>query len=188
MKKIFFGLCLLISFYLTAFAEGEAINASIAKNIIAANSGFEREADPVFVKNALDSLDPAGLEKLRKIIKDDLAQNPRSLILPPESITAAWEAIGIVYNIDKRLGQLEYNRIAEGRLFDGSPGLFGTIQYKFRFKNGQILGEVLVTPGTILENCAGDVDSYNLVRIYIKEPAAARNLHNEVIMIESLRE
>ena len=184
MKKIIIALCLLISSYSLALAEDEPVTPSFAKSIIDANSGFGREADPAFVKNALDSLDLAGLEMLRKIIKDDLDRNPRTLILPPESGTAAWEALGITYNIDKRLEKLEYSRIVEGILYDGEPGLFGTMLYKLKLNNGQIFDGVLVTPATILENCEDCEDSGVPVRVYIKECEVGHTLRSEVVMIK----
>ena len=179
MKKLTLVLCLLLSMSVFALAEelGQStmpeVNAELAARMINGNSSNEE---------ILDAFDRTSLERLRQIIQEDLAKGDGGVLrTPPTSSAMRWAAMGIIYDIDDRLGELKYDRIIYGQLIPLLGGFAGVGNYKILQDNGQILDDVIVTVGTI--NRENDESGH--VKLYVKENTADKYVHLEVIKIEN---
>ena len=155
MKAYLLLLCLLLCSCAAATPLADpasviVVDEKFAKNLIHVNSDYVSESDaPEFidVDYTLDMMTRDELIQLQQIIKDDLDKKPRSIILPPYSITAAWQAYDLVYSIDRRLGQLKYDKIIEGEFLGCDTSLFGCLYCTFKTQDAQII-DIFLTSAT----------------------------------------
>lgn len=169
------------------------VNEELAKNLIHINSDYVPESgapEYIDVDDTLDMMNRDELIRLRQIIKGDLDKNPRSLVLPPESITAAWQAYDLVYSIDRRLGQLEYDKIIEGEFLGCDTSLFGCLYCTFKDQDGKII-DIFITSATQYRQSPEEDDDDSLgegdiLRLFLNERDLSGYIRREVVMMDIL--
>ena len=117
-KKYCLVILMFASFFLFSYTGAHADNVVVDVEFAKKMSGLYRnggEEGYQLVLTSLDTLNRNELRELKKLIENDIYSSAGVIVNPPLAVEYRIIA-GLLYRIDDRLGILDYNLVAEGRI------------------------------------------------------------------------